>query len=227
MLRFFKGLLNKRNKKHLEESIINAYRNDCLNFCDNISEHLKELNVERAVTIFHKADGSIDYGCWEYKKLTFIQKLDYTSLRVDGYKGLSQEEQSVLIDKCLDEHLCSSGVHNGNEKFMNATLYRHYLNGMLLQLGWEVKHSGKAFPMFVVNNGEIGGVFFYVFQPHIINEQYLNDLLSWSKNIYGREVILIVSPAIKRNILSKYKSMVYYLPHNRLHELASYIIHTT
>ncbi|WP_204269446.1 hypothetical protein, partial [Escherichia coli] len=80
-----------------------------------------------------KKDGCIDSSDWENKKLSFIHRLNYTSLQTDGYNGLSFSEQSELIDKCLDEHLRTPSVHNGNEKFINGPLYRYYLKGMLLQ----------------------------------------------------------------------------------------------
>ncbi|HCP2393209.1 TPA: hypothetical protein PJO28_002614, partial [Escherichia coli] len=177
MLSFFKNILSKRNKKHLDDLIVNTYRNDCLLFCDSISEHLKELNVYRAVMMLPKKDGCIDSSDWENKKLSFIHRLNYTSLQTDGYNGLSFSEQSELIDKCLDEHLRTPGVHNGNEKFINGPLYRYYLNGILLQLGWEVNDSENALPMFIVCNKQVGGAFFYEFKSHLIDEDYLNRLL--------------------------------------------------
>ncbi len=227
MLSFFKNILSKRNKKYLDDLIVNTYRNDCLLFCDSISEHLKELNVYRAVMMLPKKDGCIDSSDWENKKLSFIHRLNYTSLQTDGYNGLSFSEQSELIDKCLDEHLRTPSVHNGNEKFINGPLYRYYLKGILLQLGWEVNDSENALPMFIVCNKQVGGAFFYEFKSHLINEDYLNRLLMFSKKLYGREKILIVSPTINRKLLNKFMANVFYLHHNRLHELDNYIIHTT
>lgn len=219
MYPFLKRLMSRKLRENSHISL----NNDIALFLDSLSEHLQQLNVERSIVAgVNIINGSIKTQ-WEDKALSFIKY----KLKNNPSCNLTEQQKIVLLEQCLNDSIENFSLHNGNERYLNSLIYKSFLAGALHYMGWSVQYNFTFHPSLVINNGILGGVVFFEFKEHLVNEWYVDRLLQFSEKFDGRKSIVLIVSKLNPVLSKSYGERVQFIHHNRLFELNDLIHHTT
>lgn len=125
--------------KTIGKKIYETPREDIQRFIDSVQKHIHLLARKKRIFVHKDEYGHTIKDRWESEKSAYIKKHAYVPVTTSFYDGITPSQQSIIIDKLVDDYIAENNIKTSYREDMTPSEYEYFCAQVLNDNGWNAR----------------------------------------------------------------------------------------